>query len=83
MCYIVDKEYMERLKMKFNLKSVRESRDLSQNDLARLCDLTVATIQNYERGTKKQYSHELIEKFCEVLKCTPGELFTIERELVA
>jgi len=80
---IVDIEYVERLEMKFNLKKIRESRGLSQNDLARLCNLTVITIQNYERGTKKQYSHELIAKFCEVLNCTPGELFSIERELVA
>jgi putative transcriptional regulator len=68
--------------MKFQLKKVRESRGLSQNDLARLCDLTVITIQNYERGTKKQYSHELIEKFCDALKCSPGELFILERDLV-
>lgn len=72
-----------KIKMKFRLKEVRESRGLSQNDLARLCDLTVNTISNYERGTKKQYTHEIIERFCEVLKCTPGELFTVERELVA
>ena len=69
--------------MKFRLKEVRLSRGLSQNGLARLCDLTVNTIQNYENGTKKQYSHELIEKFCEVLQCTPAELFVLDRELIA
>jgi putative transcriptional regulator len=69
--------------MKFRLKEIRESRGLSQNDLARLCDLTVNTISNYERGTKKQYSHELLEKFCKALNCQPGDLFSIERELVA
>lgn len=72
------REYRGTIKMRFNLKKVRESRELSQNDLARLCELTVNTIQNYESGRKKQYSHQLIEKFCEVLECTPGDLFVLE-----
>jgi putative transcriptional regulator len=73
---------MEKVIMKFKLKEIRESREISQSELARRTGLTVITIQNYERGTKKQYSHELLEKFCEVLNCQPGELFTIERELI-
>lgn len=64
--------------MKFNLQQVRNSKGLSQTELARMCDLTVITIQNYERGKKKQYSHEIIEKFCEVLQCTPADLFVLE-----
>lgn len=72
------KDYRGTVRMKFNLKEVRASRKLSQNDLARLCDLTVNTIQNYESGRKKQYNHELIEKFCEVLECTPADLFVLE-----
>lgn len=65
------------IKMKFNLQAVRNSRGLSQNELARACELTVNTIQNYERGSKRQYSHDLIEKFCEVLQCKPGDLFIL------
>ncbi len=72
------KEYRGTFKVRFNLQAVRKSRQLSQNDLARLCDLTVNTIQNYESGNKKQYSHELLEKFCKVLECTPGDLFVLE-----
>lgn len=71
---------MGTIKMKFNLQEVRKSKGLSQNDLARACDLTVAAIQKYERGTKKQYSHDLLEKFCEVLECEPGELFVLVPE---
>lgn len=74
----MSRDYRGSIKVKFNLKEVRTSRKLSQNDLARLCDLTVNTIQNYESGRKKQYNHELIEKFCEVLECTPGDLFVLE-----
>lgn len=69
---------MTSIKMKFNLQEVRNSKGLSQTELARMCDLTVITIQNYERGRKKQYSHEIIEKFCEVLQCTPADLFVLE-----
>lgn len=69
---------MTSIKMKFNLQQVRNSKGLSQTELARMCDLTVITIQNYERGKKKQYSHEIIEKFCEVLQCTPADLFVLE-----
>lgn len=70
---------MGKITMKFDLKKVRESRGISQNELARRCGLAVGTIQNYERGLKKQYSHELLEQFCEVLECEPSELFTTSK----
>lgn len=68
------------IKMEFKLKEVRESKGLTQYQLARMCDLTVNTISNYERGTKRQYSHDLLEKFCEVLQCEPGELFVLVQD---
>lgn len=68
---------MDIIKMEFRLKEVREAKGLTQYQLARMCDLTVNTISNYERGTKRQYSHELIEKFCQILECKPGDLFKL------
>ncbi|NJO30186.1 MAG: helix-turn-helix transcriptional regulator [Richelia sp. SL_2_1] len=64
--------------MKFLLQEVRESRELSQMQLAVACELSLSTIQKYERGNKQQYSHEILQKFCEVLECEPGDLFSLE-----
>lgn len=64
--------------MKFLLQEVRESKGFTQFDFAARCGLSLTTIQNYERGTKKQYSHEILQKFCEVLQCEPGDLFSLE-----
>lgn len=68
----------EKLIMKFVLQKVRESRGLSQMELAVKCGLSLSAVQKYEYGTKKQYSHEILQKFCEVLGCTPGDLFVLE-----
>lgn len=73
-----DEKPMETVKMRFNLKEVRKSRELTQYELAKETGLTIAAIQNYERGTKKQYSHEVLEKLCTILKCTPSDLFVLE-----
>jgi len=64
--------------MKFVLQEVRESKGFTQFDFAAKCGLSLTTIQNYERGNKKQYNHEILQKFCEVLECTPGDLFVLE-----
>ncbi|MEL6166086.1 MAG: helix-turn-helix transcriptional regulator [Cyanobacteria bacterium J06628_3] len=64
--------------MKFVLQEIRESRGLTQLEFAIKCGLALSTIQGYERGNKKQYSHEILQKFCEVLECTPGDLFVLE-----
>lgn len=78
MSYNKDKR-VGKIVMQFHLKQLREDRGLSQQDLAFKCGLSISTIQKYENGVKKQYSHEIIEKFCEVLDCEPGDLFTLER----
>lgn len=64
--------------MIFRLKALREARGLSQNDLARAVDMTVSNIQKYEYGRIKSYPHTTLEKFCEVLKCKPGDLLVLE-----
>lgn len=68
----------EKLIMKFVLSEVREKKGLTQMQLAVKCGLSLSAVQKYEYGTKKQYSHEILQKFCEVLECTPGDLFVLE-----
>lgn len=67
-----------KFQMKFILQEIRESSGLTQLEFANKCGLALSTIQGYERGNKKQYSHEILQKFCEVLQCTPGDLFILE-----
>jgi len=64
--------------MIFNLTAIRKEKGFSQDSFSKACDITLAAVRKYESGDKKQYSHHLIEKFCEVLDCTPGDLFTLE-----
>ncbi len=66
--------------MKFLLSEIRNQKRLTQEQLARKCDITTSAVRSYESGKKKQYSHDLIEKFCEVLECEPGDLFVIESQ---
>ncbi len=67
--------------MKFVLQQIRESKGLSQMELAIRCGLSLSAVQKYEYGTKKQYSHDILQKFCEVLDCTPGDLFVLENKV--
>ncbi len=67
--------------MKFVLQEIRESKGLSQMELAIRCGLSLSAVQKYEYGTKKQYSHDILQKFCEVLDCTPGDLFVLENKV--
>ena len=64
--------------MKFKLQEIRKSKGYSQNDLARLCDMSVNNIQKYEAGKMKSYPHSTLESFCRILQCEPGELLVME-----
>lgn len=67
--------------MRLNLKYWREKRGFSQEKFAHVCKLGLRTIQRYENGSKPNYSHEVLEKFCEVLNLHPSELFVWEDEI--
>lgn len=60
--------------MKVMLKQIRESRGLSQNELARRIAMSAQYIQNIEQGRSKSIPYETLDKFCKVLNCQVGEI---------
>ena len=56
------------------LKQMRESRGLSQNELARRINMTPQYIQNIEQGRSKSIPYETLDKFCRELNCQTGEI---------
>ncbi|GEM_PF-933132 len=64
-----------QLPLVFKLKDVRLQRGLSQNELARLCEMSVTNIQKYEQQKMKSIPFDTLALFCEVLTCEPRDLF--------
>ena len=65
-------------KMIIKLRKLRNDRDLSQHQLAVLCDMTVTNLQMYEYGRMKSIPFTTLEKLCKTLNCKPGELIDLE-----
>ncbi|WP_371261676.1 helix-turn-helix domain-containing protein [Rivularia sp. PCC 7116] len=63
--------------MKFKLREIREARGYTRQKLAEECKVSISTIQDYENDTRKQFARELLIRFCELLDCTPNDLFEI------
>jgi len=61
----------------FRLKDMRLVKDLSQNQLARLCNMSVTNIQKYEQGRSRNIPFETLELFCKILECLPGDLIVL------
>ena len=64
--------------MKANFKEIREKTDYTQTQVANMLEMTLGNYQKYEYGRIKSYSHNVIAKFCQILNCTPNDLFTFE-----
>ena len=56
------------------LKQIRESQGLSQNDLARLIDMSPQNIQKIEQGLSKSITYDMLGRLCKNLRCQPGDL---------
>lgn len=56
------------------LKTLREERELTQDELAALVKTTQPTIQRIETGSRK-LNERWIMKLATALRCHPGELF--------
>ena len=62
-------------KIVFKLKEIRTKNEISQNELARLCEMSVTNIQKYEQQKMKSIPFETLLLFCQILRCQPGDLF--------
>lgn len=68
---------MGDLNMLFKLKELRTAKGYTRQRLAEECKLAVSTVQDYENNQRKQFAKEHLIKFCELLDCTPGDLFEL------
>lgn len=59
----------------FRLKEMRTKKEISQNELARLCEMSVTNIQKYEQQKMKSIPFDTLALFCSILHCQPGDLF--------
>ena len=71
--------------VKIRLKDVRTSRSISQNELARILEMSLANIQKIERNKAKSIPLDTLDRLCEVLNCEVGDLLVrvSDRELEA
>ena len=59
----------------FKLQEVWKQKGLSQNELARACEMSLTNVQKYEQQKMKSIPFETLALFCEILNCQPGDLF--------
>lgn len=60
-----------------NLKMLRKKREMTQKQLAKACDLSIATIQGYEQG-KYEPKPEALLKLSKALQVKPSEIMDYE-----
>jgi len=56
------------------LKELRLRKEISQNELARRLEMSLANVQKIEHNKAKSIPLDTIDRLCEVLECEVGEL---------
>ncbi|MBD2682662.1 MULTISPECIES: helix-turn-helix transcriptional regulator [Nostoc] len=56
------------------LKEIRNERGISQNELARRLEMSLANVQKIEYGKAKSIPLETLDKLCQILECEVGDL---------
>ncbi|WP_236096236.1 helix-turn-helix transcriptional regulator [Lyngbya confervoides] len=60
------------------LAELRKGKDLTQRNLADLVGVDPSTIRNWERDRGGIETFVRVAKLCEVLECSPSDLFRVE-----
>jgi len=63
--------------VKIKLKELRNAKEISQNELARLLEMSLANIQKIEYNKAKSIPLDTLEKLCKALDCEVGDLLVI------
>jgi len=56
------------------LKEIRNARGISQNELARKLEMSLANVQKIEYGKAKSIPLDTLDKLCQILECEVGQL---------
>jgi putative transcriptional regulator len=56
------------------LKEIRNGRGISQNELARRLEMSLANVQKIEYGKAKSIPLDTLDKLCKILQCEVGQL---------
>lgn len=62
------------------LKQIRKLKGLSQNELAKRCNISVKSVQAYEQEVRKleKANKNTIFKICEILNCRVKDILDID-----
>ena len=74
---VENKYSQELLKLGQKIRVIRISKNLTQNDLATICDVDIRTIQRIERG-QLNMSLKVFFAICESLQTKPEVLIVVE-----
>jgi len=64
-----------------NLDVMMAKRKISSNDLANKIGITKANLSILKTGKGKAIRFSTLEKICEVLECTPGDILEYRKEV--
>jgi putative transcriptional regulator len=63
--------------VKIKLKELRNAKEISQNELARILEMSLANIQKIEYNKAKSIPLDTLERLCNALDCQVGDLLVI------
>jgi putative transcriptional regulator len=66
------------MSIKINLKEIREIKNISQFEFAKLSEMSPQNIQKLEQGRAKGIQFDVLNKLCDVLNCEVKDLIIKE-----
>jgi transcriptional regulator with XRE-family HTH domain len=74
---------MEEADLKSRIAELRNKKNLKQIELAKLCDVTLNTIANWERNRRGLEWFATVARLCKVLRCEAHDLLKSEEPLLS